>query len=454
MNKDVVTWCDDLHHVKGNIGQLQAAMQQVMKRTPNLQEFNELITIITTDKQTDKFLIEKLKTLLNSPQLKICIKFKQLYENNQLPVLKMLAGINLKLSKPEKLINDLLDYRGIRGDSEPEDEEEQEDNEKNSPQDINDGLPPLPPIALEKLFKRVFMDKSFIDPIIGLENVDTINSANNSKLITKGEMLLRFILIDIIEAKYPNLHNDDLVFLLGRLLDANLLFKLSLIYNLTDNLKYKLSNKLPIEHKIQVLGNLFLSYLGGASEEYRINKLKTFINQVMGRVLTKSDQFHFKTINSILEKQFEFLIKDSDLEVKFEQLESDPFVVKLIINSEKIAIGTSSDNFNQAKIKCIKEFFNNKKLRQKILGNIIDNQSLKTELTQKSNQFFQLVNEHNIVLEYNNISLDKLFQYTIKLNDITLANCLDFSQNMAKLRSESIAYDNLKVMIEVSRGHH
>lgn len=487
MNKDLVTWNDDLNHAKGSIAQLQAAILQVVKRTPNVQEFNELIQIINRASaglnDGDKFLIEKLKLLLNTPQLKIGMKFKQLFELEELPFLKMLTLIHLKLNKDGKewgikedqLLNYLLEYhrkedsdvsvidadvKELQQLNEQIVDIDAEDGNGFKPADMNQqadiNLPDLLPIKDDKLFKRTFLHESFIDPLNEIENLEDIANSDNSKLVILGRMVLRGLLIEILMQKYPKLYHEDMLMMVEQLMNVNILFKLSLVYNLVDNFKFKVSDKVPMSEKLTIIGDIFLSYMGGLSFEYSRIKLKIWVYNIYKFILPPILGNHLKAQTNnpqFIFNQFHFLLSDLPVDVKYEWMDAEPYGVKLYITAtdgtdEELGIymGLSSDE-TSAKVKAIGEFLHDAAMKT-VLTKKYEDYMAKQELKTRAKKFTKLLSSKNIEVSYNQLKLNELYHLTIKIDNLILSTSIDRDETMVKTKGESMAYDNLRVLTE------
>lgn len=475
MDKDLVTWNDDLHHARGSLGQLQAAIIQLLKRTPNVEQFNDLIQIINRGNTAngnggdgqDQFLIEKLKQILTTPQVKIGIKFKQLFELDELPFLKMLTLIQLKLNKETKdsdeFMNYLLEYH--RNEESPKleiDSDMKELREMDEKFDVTNSsdsiqLPDLLPIKDEKLFKRIFLHRSFMDPLTAMENLHDITNYDNSKLVIRGRLILEGLLLEVLLQKYPKMYHEDMIILVNQLLNENILFKLSLIYNLKDNFKFKFSNRISMIEKLRIIGEIFLSYIGGLSYEYSRVKLKIWIYKIYKWILPKVRQdLNLQGNNSeLIENQFEFLMKDLSVILEFTQVEHDPYVMKLTISQppeganggQSIGeyVGTNSKDKYTAKVNAIKQFLSNEALIPLLMDNY-QYQTHKRELHERSQLFNELLKSKSIEVNYSQIQLDQVYHLTIKIDELILSSSFDRDETMVKLKGESMALDNLKVL--------
>lgn len=426
--KDLLNLTDDLNQVKQCISQLQASISKILQATPNEDEMEKLTSYINNSNEP---LIEKLKFLLSSPHIKLAAKFKQLMEKEKLPFLKMFTAINLKLMIPDESINYLLDF-----DPKNETIDKIIDDE-------NTGLPQLLKIKDDVLIQKIFIDKSFIDPVLYMENVEDINDINNTKLILKGKYLLHYLLIDIINEVYPNLYYQDIEVLIEKMVNIQLLFKFSLLYNLTNNLKYNVSKQSSDEAKIQLIGNLFLSYLGGLSLEYSSMTLKLWIKKIYYRVF--KDFFPPNNVENLVDdsldnligkiyfNEFNFIFEG----LNFEIVDRDPYVVKLG------DVTGSNSTEKGAKINCIKELLNNKPLKLEYLKPSMTRAIELKDIYRKSEKFKEKSQNKDYNINYSLNEFNNLYQVTIRADQLNLAVCIDSDKALATSRCEAIAYENL-----------
>lgn len=457
MNKDLNQVLDDLGQVKGFIGQLQGTIQQIVKKSPSLDEFNELIQLInlTDVSNVNSFQIGKVKHLLNTNQMKLCIKLRQLYEQDELPFLKMLSLLNLKNKDEDnyQIINFIMEYHrdpldltsDYRVLEELMDDRLYEVDWSRSSSELASLLPDLLPIKDDKLHKKVFLDKSFIDPMLEIANFEQYNQLFNNRLILRGDAFLRMILHEIVDYKFPHLYYEDVKLIVEKLVDENVLFKLSIIYQLLDNFKYKLSNTISTGDKITVIGNIFLSYVGGLSIEYTLGQLKIWIFKIYKIILPTVDglDLKFKSLEDIASRQFNFLFDSS--EYSFEELETEPFVIKLNIKGQSV-IGTNSQSFELAKNKAIYEFMNSNNLKPALLAQY-GKQFETNEIEIGKKQFKSILESKNIQVDYDIRSTGEFHYVMTTWNSVVLGVGVDRNKDIAIGKCELDSYKNLSVLL-------
>lgn len=375
IQKDLLTWCDDLHQVKGNISQLQATLNQILTKAPSLDQFGELSTYLDNPNQGDSLsIIDKTKNFLNSSQLKVAVRMKFLYDQGLLPFLLALSQINFKSLKADKFVGYLLDYTPPRdiGSNLAKVLKQR----VNSGKQVNiESFPPvLPPISNESLLNKILTDKSFRQPsdFLELDDANDFNRSHNAKLSLRGKRLLEFALIEILDEKLPDIHEDDLYYLQFKLVSTSILTKLAFGYNLADNYKFHFSNEISLDDKLTKLSNIFLAYIGGlVLDGYSFAEIKLWIAKLYEPIIQDFIDNHetLKPLNKLALIELNFLFKQvtnmyyippQDTTLEFETLESDPHVVKLSINGQTLGIGTSSIGAEEAKVKAAADAFSNK----------------------------------------------------------------------------------------------
>lgn len=437
---------EDLSQVKGSLAQLQRSINQIVTTIPKFNELGNLIHVLNSNSasnNTDKFVNEKLRSLCFSPPVQLGAKLKQLYENDKLPFLKLLVLLNLK-SIPPTTLNYILAYDELSS-IKPEDVEFLQELQAEKIAQVDLDIPSLLPIKDSLLYRKVFLDKSFIDPIIAVVNMDNYVRQFNDRLIQRGRVYLRLILAEIAGYKYPTCFVEDIEVIIDKLMDINLLFKFSMIYRLIDQLKYKLLDKLTPDRKIELIGNLFLSYVGGLSIEQLMNDMKIWIYKLYRNILPKVksslQSFPTKQLPAMIYSQFNFMFDGTGY--RFEVLETDPYVVKLYIKQFSY-IGTSAVSEEMAKINAVKELLTDKPAKTKIFIEQLSSDGLE-ELVAR---FHKLIQLNNIVVSYDTNSAGSLFHCAVRWNAVTLGIGIDNDQATAIKKGEQSSYNNLRVLLK------
>lgn len=370
-SKDLLTWCDDLHQVKGNVSQLQATLNQILSKAPTLDQFKQLALILDGPNSADPRSIgEKTKGLLNSPQLKVAMRLRHLYDLGKLPALLALSKINFKSPKADRFVGYFIDYTPPSdiGDGLPD---VLKKNIKPSKQvDVETYPPSLPPIENESLMKKVLTDKSFRQPsdFIELASANDFSRAHNAKLAIKGRSLMELALYDILEQDFPEMHEEDVCILRYKLMSPSILTKLTLGYNLVEHYQFNFSDSILVQDKLQILAKIFLSYIAGLSlDKYSFDEICKWVHKLYKPIISElGAQNDTRPLNKFALSEIKFLFNQidkaskSEISLTFEKVEEDPYVVKLSANGEGLGIGTSSVSEDQARERAATDAMSNK----------------------------------------------------------------------------------------------
>lgn len=383
--KDLLTWCDDLHQVKGSISQLQATLNQILTKAPSLEEFKQLSLYLDGIKHGDtKVIADKTRNFLISSQLKVAVRMKFLFDQGLLPFLLALSHINFKSVKSDKYVGYLLDY------TPPKDAAEGLPNAiklkiSKKTVDAESPYPPsLPPISNLGLLDRVLTDKSFRKPsdFMELFSASDFSRSHNAKLSIRGRSLLEFILTDIVDYRFPNMHEDDLSYIIRKLSSPSILTKLAFGYNLVGHCKHHLSNKITLEDKLTLFSNIFLAYLGSlVFDGYSLDEILRWISKLFDPIIQDFQESNkqLKPVDHMAWSEFNFLFRQmndiysppsllNSISVEVETINLDPYVVELKVNGRKLATGTSSTSVDDAKCKAAAEILINKHELDRILA--------------------------------------------------------------------------------------
>lgn len=387
--KDLLTWCDDLHQVKGSISQLQATLNQILTKAPSLEEFKELSLYLDGVKHGDtKVIADKTRNFLISSQLKVAVRMKFLFDQGLLPFLLALSHINFKSVKSDKYVGYLLDYtppkdaaNGLPNAIKLKISKKTVDAESPYP-------PSLPPISNSGLLDRVLTDKSFRKPSDFLElfSASDFSRSHNAKLSIRGRSLLEFILTDIVDYRFPNMHEDDLNYIIRKLASPTILTKLAFGYNLVGHCKHHLSNQVTLEVKLTLFSNIFLAYLGSLIfDGYSIDEIQRWISKLFDPIIQAFQESNkqLKPVDHMAWSEFNFLFRQmndiyslpsllNSMKVEEETVSIDPYVVELKVNDQKLATGTSSISVDDAKCKAAAEILINKHELDRVLAFFIN----------------------------------------------------------------------------------
>lgn len=386
---------EELTHMKGHISQLQATLNQVLSRAPSVARYKELLAILENPLTIPPALaaspvtLERLRTTVNTPQIKVAVRVKELCDKGYLPFLMTLAKCNFKLVKIDRHVGYLLHYKPPK-DQESETEDE---NGKSVSKDIDMYPPSLPPIEDNSLLKLVLTDKSLRTPPDFLElqfreGHHDFNNNHNRKLAMKGKSLLDFLLLEILDEKFIHkAHEDDILYVKNRLTSNFVLAKFAYLYNLTDELQHLISEDLAFDDKLVIFRNVFLAYIQALRlQDYSVGEIKRWIEALYEPMLVKLSQDYtngeiLKNAHAVALAEFQFLLARVDsyflqptkkIRYEFETVEEDPFVVKLKINGEEYTTGTGKTAVDARQMAAY-ELFQNKSLRFKFMKYLLDN---------------------------------------------------------------------------------
>lgn len=396
-SEDVLTWCDDLHQVKGDISQLQATLNHVFAKAPSVAQYKNLVKTVSDSSATsslDPPLVEKLKVSLNSPQIKVAVKVKHLFDRGLLPFLKSLTKINFKSPKVDRYVGYLLDYQPLRKDIPSIGPEEPP--KKHSVGDDQAPYPPaLPPLENPLLLRLVLTDKSLRQPsdYLELQTEDghhDFNNNHNRKLALHGARLLDLALLDALDEEFPMAHEDDLEYLKYKLTNGHMLAKLAYCYNFPESVMHNVSRELTSAEKLNIFKNVFLAYLGAMSKShYSYDEIKMWVKKLYGPLMSRlheesAKDEKLKNPFEIANAEFRFLVdrvnaflgpgvKSIHYEFEFKPEES-PLVCQLRIGDLHLGIGIGG-SYVEAKKKAAFATFEDHELRTKFLEYLIEHYS-------------------------------------------------------------------------------
>lgn len=395
MTEEFLTWCDDLHQVKGNVSQFQATLNQVLAKAPLVTKYRELLRAFD-DKETVQAMSglgqlgERLRVSLHSPQVKVAVRLKQLFDKGSLPFMSGLTRINFKSAKSDRYVGYLLDYqpgksgRGdilLQGDEDKAPRGETENEAAPFP-------PNLPPIDNKAVMKLILTDKSLRQPSDFLESETSengshdFNNLHNRKLALKGRRVLELALWEVLETRLPAAHEDDIQFLLRRLMAKPILAKLAYCYNLPERVHHLASAELALEDKMTVFQNVLLAYIGGMSRaHYSFREIKGWISKLYEPLVAKVhgecyENGRLKNVASVALAEFHFLMArvtnalagDPTKKIRYEftVLDHDPVVVKLSVGDKDLATGTGATEMDARRDAALNTF-NDLQIKQGLL---------------------------------------------------------------------------------------
>ncbi|KAI5963719.1 uncharacterized protein KGF55_002599 [Candida pseudojiufengensis] len=385
-DKPLLQVLDELTQLRASVSQFQATFKLIIEKSPSPEKFIQYLKLSENNNDIlgeATSTIERLKGLIDTPQIKVAVRIRQLYEVEKLPFLTALSNVNFKTTSTndqslEKFLDVVSDFDDKKKKSK---DTKKEDLTKST--DYYSYPPTLPLINDETLLIKICTDKSYRRISDFVESSSTkYNNSHNGKLAIKGKSILDLILIEILETKLPNLYENDLIVIKNRLISFEQLAKFSFGYNLIDSMKYNLSSNAEIEQKMKICGNIFLAYIAGLQNNgYSLEEIKTWLNKLYEPLIIDLESTTtpvakialielnnlFKSITNLTKLPYEN-IKYEILEVK-----TDPYVAHVVINDEILGFGVSSISFEDAKDRAVMDVMDNQSKINKIFVMLKDN---------------------------------------------------------------------------------
>lgn len=402
-----MTWSDDLFVVRGMVSQFQASFNLVVSKAPSQAQYKRLMKLyggeglaLHTLSSEDTHLAEKLRTLLTAPQIKVAVHLKRLFQQGHLPFLLLLAKINLKQQKSDQFLNFFLDMvppknglvarelNALEHDAKVDPLPLPVDlaphaSDTNTPGFSGDWPPVLPHIDDALLLRLALTDKLARQPLDYLESsfpggCFDYNNNHNRKLALRGAAALDLQLLDVLDARFPKMHEDDLVYLRTRLTSTAVVAKIAFAYGLPEKAVHGAGVDLPDAAKVPIFANLFRAYVGGlVVSGHGRGELAAWLLRLYQPLLERVEQDEFQNLTdaaAVAHAELAFMLRrvspfGSDgpgrLLFSYNELETDPFVEQLVIGDEIFGIGTAP-TAAEAKRRAAYETIHNAELKQKL----------------------------------------------------------------------------------------
>lgn len=353
----------------------------VMAKAPSVAQYQQLM--VSSESGGDQ-IAEKVRTSLHSPQVKVAVRLKNLYDRGYLPFWAAMAKINFKSPKADRFVGYLLDYQPKRDNVAilPE----QDPNRRSW--DETPYPPVLPPINDKRILRRVLTDKSLRQPTDFLElqtegGVRDFSNNHNRKLALRGANILDLALVDVLDNAFPNAHEDDVAHLQYKLTRPHVLARLAYCYNLPEAVMHLVSTELPPHEKLVMFQNVFLAYIGGlAASDYTYEEMRNWIRKLYAPFVLRvhADGERDDTLKSpadVATAEFHFLIdrvngillpptERINYEFVFTS-EEEPYACTLHVADLQLGVGTGT-LFGDAKKRAVQATFDLKELR----GQLVD----------------------------------------------------------------------------------
>ncbi|KAI5951214.1 hypothetical protein KGF54_004288 [Candida jiufengensis] len=372
-DKPLLVTIEDLTQLRANISQFQATFKSICEKAPTVELYEYYLKLANTPGVTNEAVstIDRLKGVIETPQIKVAVRIRQLAEAKKLIFLSGLVDVNFKAAAGtdqslEKFLDIIPDV-----DDETKKLLKFDQNKTKLSTDYYSYPPTLPLITNEILLVRISTDKSYRRISDFVESSSSkYNNSHNGKLANKGRSIMDFLLLEILEEKLPNLYETDLVVIRNRLMSPEQLAKFAFGYNLVDSMKYNLSSDANLEEKMVVCGNIFLSYIAGLyMENYDLKEINLWLKKLyeplvvdlkatttpVSKIALTELENLFKSITNLTKLPFD--------NVKYEiiEVQPDPHVVHVLINEEVLGVGASSVTFEDAKDRAVLDVMDNQK---------------------------------------------------------------------------------------------
>lgn len=395
-SKSLLTVCDDLTQVKGNVSQFQAMVNNIISKAPTREEYEKLLKTIRLGEAPGetKQTIERLEQLITVLQTKVAVRLKELFLAGYLPLLTSLSKINFKSNIEDQFVSYFMDYNPVLPSNVVQDLrvlQGKKADHLTAPIDIISYPPTLPAINSTILLLRIMTDRSYRQPLDFIElSSNDYNKSHNGRLVLRGRAIMQLCLVEVLEESYPRLLDEDIQFISHKLMAPIILTKFAFGYNLVDHLKYNVSVDADYEEKLQIIGNIFLAYMGGLKTEgYDLSDLKLFVkrlyepviadymnkNDVLSKVALVELDLLFKLITNLL------YLPRENIRYEIIQVESDPHVARILVDNEELGSGVSSVSFEEAKCRAAQDILNDHNRIRKI-WEILKNNHTKNNTTE------------------------------------------------------------------------
>lgn len=358
---------EDLSGIKSIVPQLQATFNILMTKTPTQERYQYLSNIMSSDVSGEAAsTVEKVQALIQTPQTKVSVRLKELHDMGKLPLLTALSKIGFKLTLPEqeRELGAFLDIVPTEEENSGKKALFDPDAPKLSV-DYFSYPPTLPFISDQLLLIRVSTDKSYRQPSDFIElTSEKFTNSHNAKLALRGQAQMELMLFDLLNEKFPNLFEKDLLMIRDRFMSSEILAKFAFGYNLVDVMKYNLSVDVNDEAKMEACANIFLAYIAGLQVDgYDFEDIKSWLKALYQPLL--SDSFASTTpVAKVALIEFESLLKlitnvnrypQSIVDYEFLEVQTDPYVVQLIVGQhrEVFGVGMSNTSYDDAKDRAV-----------------------------------------------------------------------------------------------------
>ncbi|KAL7663647.1 RNase III domain-containing protein [[Candida] zeylanoides] len=373
-NKDMLTWCDDLHTLKGSVSQLQSALNTIVAKAPSAVDYELLVTGLEQSNASAS-VVERARSLLQTPQARVGVRLKELYDSQQLPFLALLNKVNFRSPNSDKWVGYLRDY--VPPPSVGKEVFQLINAKPGAAAPVGARYPPsLPPLD-DRVLAKVLTDKSLRQPSDFIESasLDDFSSRHNAKLALRGRRTLEHALVDIIDARFPSSHEDDLYLLQYKLMSPSILTKFAFGYNLVDEARVLVSpSGVSTETKLQLLSNIFLAYIGAVvagEEALSFEEIKLWLGKLYDPIIADihrlmQENHMLKPVENLARAELDYLLGGA-IEYVVSGGEEAEHVVDVRYKGQVIGEGVSSEGIEHAKLRAAQAVFEEKSKLDEIL---------------------------------------------------------------------------------------
>lgn len=396
----LITWCEELHLVKGNMSQLLATVTLILQKTPSSVEYNNLCLALGISPKAPaviaapaaaKAIEVRVRNLVQSPQLKAALHLKHLYESGGVPALKLLALINFKSGAASSTFKSFLEYEPTIPAPHLERDNIADDSDLPVQKSIgpSDYPPALPPISDPLLLIRVFTDKSYLSCAELLSE----NACNgyNAKMSIRGRAIIDLVLYALMDDTLSSYDESQIFRLHARLTSDTMLAKLAVAYSMPRQSRHQISVDLSDAVKLSIFANLFASYVCALQiDGYSFVSLERWISQVYGPALNSASARVAQTQPYGAELALMFPTTDPNHKrILYVQLEKNPFVSRVYIDEYPFGTGTSSRSLAEAEARAASNTIENEEYMLVLRQDLCDEGMLQCPLGQVKGEYLQ-----------------------------------------------------------------
>lgn len=339
---DLLTWCDDLHQVKGNVSQIQATLFHVLSKTPTPGQYLSLCMALdpatpSSLPPSPKHIRDRVRLLLTSPHIKVAVRLKELLDQGALPTLDLLSKLNFKAPKIEPQLDHFLSHSPTAPASTVADI------------DTLTYPPPLPLISDQSLAIVAFTDKSYLTcaELIYPQS----SNLHNAKLSVRGRALISMLLTTSLARAFPDNDESQLVVLRSHLMSDAMLAKFAIGYNMPSHCRHQIRAEQSNDVKLRIFANLFAGYVSAMVDDgLDLLAVIKWIDHLYGPAIDAANEPASANLAAAAELLLLYrnallpLDSRQRAPLQYVQLERNPFVSRVYLGDTPLGTGTSSQS--------------------------------------------------------------------------------------------------------------